>query len=232
MPFAALFLAAALAQADVPLPPPPPGTALRPVAEAELPPPPPPPVEPDAAGAAAIAAAPGAGALPRFGLSLEGGVPEGGALGVLYRPLPSIRLSAGPAWNYASFGVQGGVAYQPFRSFVSPVVSLEGGRYFSADLSFLANGSSGVPSEIEPLMKDVRYTYGAVHLGVELGSARGFAFSIRAGLAWVSVLAKGTASTSAGTGSGAGSGTATVEFDDPRVRGTVPSVKLGVQYWF
>jgi hypothetical protein len=224
-----MLLAAALAQADVPLPPPPPGTSLRqPVADAPLPPPPP----PEEPLAAPTAARPGASELPRFGLSLEGGVPEGGALGVMYRPLPYLRLWAGPAWNYASFGVQGGVAYQPFRLVVSPVVSLEAGDYFSADVSFLATGSSGVPEEIEPLMKDVRYRYGAAHLGLEVGSPRGFAFSLRLGLAWVSVQAKGTARATADAGSGAGSGTATVEFDDPRVRGTVPSLKLGLQYWF
>jgi hypothetical protein len=72
--------------------------------------------------------------------------------------------------------------------------------------------------------------YGAAHLGLELGSSRGLAFSLRAGLAWVSVLAKGTARTK--SDGGAGAGEAAVEFDDPRVRGTIPSVKLGLQYWF
>lgn len=223
MPLAALLLAAALSQADVPLPPPPPGTALRSAAEAALPLPPPPP--PPAVGRAADAP-------PRFGLMLEGGVPQGAALGLLYRPLPSIRLWAGPAWNYASFGLQGGAAFQPWRSFLSPVLSVEAGRYFSSDVSFLANGSSGVPEELEPLMDDVRYGYGAAHVGLELGSSRGLALSLRVGLAYVSVQAKGTARTTADTGAGAGGGTATVEFDDPRLRGTLPSVKLGLRYWF
>jgi hypothetical protein len=221
MPLAALLLAAALSQADVPLPPPPPGTSLQPAPEAALPPPP----LPD------VAARPADG-LPRFGLVLEGGVPVGGTLGLLYRPLPSVRLWAGPAWNYASFGVQAGAAFQPWRLVVSPVLSVEAGRYFSADVSFLATRSAGVPEELEPLLDDVRYLYGAAHLGFELGSARGLAFSIRAGLAWVSVQAKGTAHATADAGGGAGSGSASVEFDDPRVRGTVPSVKLGLQYWF
>jgi hypothetical protein len=217
MSLAAMFLAAALAQADVPLPPPPPGTAL--VAEAALPPPPP-PSEPPAV----------ANALPRFGLLVEGGLPVGGTLGLLFRPVPAFRVWAGPAWNYTSFGVQGGAAWQPWRLVASPVVSVEAGRYFSSDFSFLADDSSGVPEEISPLMNDVRYWYGAAHVGIELGSPRGVAFSIRAGLAWVSVLGKGTATTT--TDGGAGSGGTTVEFDDPRVRGTVPSVKLGLQYWF
>jgi hypothetical protein len=218
MNVAVLILAAALSQADVPLPPPPPGTTLVP-GGAALPPPPPPPEE-----------APAADAPPRFGLALEGGFPEGAALGLLYRPLPSIRVWAGPAWNYASFGLQGGVAYQPWRWALSPVLSVEAGRYFSADLAFVANGSSGVPEEIEPLMDDVRYAYGAAHLGLEIGSPSGLAFSLRVGLAYVSVQARGTARATSDGGSGGNE--ATVEFDDPRLRGTLPSVKLGLQYWF
>jgi len=217
MSLAALLLAAALAQVDVPLPPPPPGTARRPAPEEALPVPPPPPVaEPSEAH-------------PRFGLVLEGGFPQGASLGLLYRPIPSVRLWAGPAWNYASFGLQGGAAFQPWRFAVSPVLSVEGGRYFSSDVSVLANESSGVPEEIAPLLEDVRYAYGAVHLGLEVGSPSGFSFSLKVGLAYVSIQAKGTATATGDTG---GSGTGTVEFDDPRLRGTLPSVKLGLQYWF
>lgn len=218
MPLAALLLAAALAQADVPLPPPPPGTALVPTGAAALPPPPAPP---ELEGEPARPPA-------RFGLAVEGGFPEGAALGLLYRPLDSLRLWAGPAWNYASFGVQGGVAWQPWRLVVSPVVSVEAGRYFSSDVSFAARDGSGVPDELAPLLEDVRYVYGAAHVGVELGSPSGLAFTIKVGLAYVDIEARGTARST----EEAGGGEATVEFDDPRLRGTLPSVKLGLQYWF
>jgi hypothetical protein len=220
MPLAVLLLAAALAQADVPLPPPPPGTSLVPNGAALPPPPPPPEV---------AAEDEPSGGPPRLGLALEGGFPEGAMLGVVWRALPSVRLWGGPAWNYASFGVQGGATFQPWRFAVSPVVSVEAGRYFSADLTRLANDASGVPEELRPLMNDVRYAYGAAHLGLELGSPSGFAFSLKVGLAYVSLQARGTARSTGDAGTG---GTATAEFDDPRIRGTLPSVKLGLQYWF
>lgn len=203
MSLVALLLSTALAQADVPLPPPPPPPAPS------------------------VAAGPSEGA-PRLGLAFQAGFPEGVALGLLYRPLPSLRLWAGPAWNYASLGIQGGAAFHPWRLAVSPFLSVEAGRYFSSDMSFAAQGSSGVPEELAPLLDDVRYAYGAAHLGLEVGSPNGLAFSLSVGLAYVSVEARGTASS---TADGGGT-TAEVEFDDPKLRGTLPSVKLGLHYWF
>lgn len=216
MSLAALLLTAALAQADVPLPPPPPGTSRVPASEEVLPAPPPPPSFEETP------------ALPRFGLSLGGGFPQGATLGLLYRAAPIVRLWAGPAWNYASVGLHAGAAIQPWRFAVSPVLSAEAGRYFSSDVSFAAKDASGVPEELAPLLEDVRYAYGAVHLGLEVGSPTGLSCSLAVGVAYVSVQAMGTARATEGTGGG----TTAVEFDDPRLRGTLPSVKLALQYWF
>jgi hypothetical protein len=162
-----------------------------------------------------------------WGLVVEGGFPEGIAASLVYRPVSEVRLWAGPAWNYVGWGVQGGVTLVPWHLGVSPLLSLEAGRYFSADATFLA-GSSGVPAEVEPLLTNVSYDYAAAHVGIEIGTRDAFAISLRAGLAYVSMTANGTATsnvTSGGT-------TATVTFTDPHVRGTMPSVKLGVQLWF
>ncbi len=165
---------------------------------------------------------------PRWGLDVEGGFPEGIAASAVFRPVSEIRLFAGPAWNYVGWGLQGGVTVVPWHLGVSPFLSLEGGRYFSADASFLARSSSGVPAELAPLLKHVGYDYAAAHLGLEFGTRDAFAFSIRAGLAYVSATASGTATT---TGTSNGSDY-TLAFTDPHLRGTVPSVKLGLQLWF
>ncbi len=165
----------------------------------------------------------------RWGLDLEGGVPEGLQASAVFRPAAEIRLFAGPAWNYIGWGIQGGAMLIPWQLGVSPFLSVEGGRYFSADASFLArSSSSGVPQELEPLLKHVSYDYAAAHVGIEVGARDGFAVSLRAGLAYVSATARGTATTS-GTSS---AGAYTLSFTDPHIRGTVPSVKLGVQLWF
>jgi hypothetical protein len=163
----------------------------------------------------------------RLGLLVDAGFPEGGAVSVVYRPVPQIRLSAGPAWSVVAFGVQAGVTLVPWHLGISPVLSLEGGRYFAPDASFLARNSSGIPEEIEPLLHDVTYDYAALHVGIEIGTRDAFALSLRAGLARVWLEARGTTTV---TDSG-GSGTI-VTFSDPSLRGTLPSVKLGLQLWF
>lgn len=180
----------------------------------------------DAASAERAEKARGAEAFARFGLSIEAGFPEGAAVSAVYRPVSQVRIWAGPAWNVIAFGVQAGVTLVPWHLGVSPILSLEGGRYFSPDARFLARNASGIPEEIEPLLKDVSYDYAAAHVGIELGTRDAFAISLRAGLAYVAIDAKGRATTTdAATGT-------TVTFVDPRVRGTLPSVKLGVQLWF
>lgn len=162
----------------------------------------------------------------RWGLLLDAGLPQGLAASATFRPVPSVRFFAGPAWNYVGFGVQGGVSVVPWHFAVTPVLTAEAGRYFGADVSFIAKNGQGVPPELRPLLADMTYTYGAIHAGIELGSQSGLTFSIDAGLAYLLLESKGTVTT---TDTGSGS---TVVFKDPRVRGTLPSVKLGVHYWF
>lgn len=183
-------------------------------------------------GGAGAAAAPGAtrpakGASP-FGLLVGGGFPEGASASLVYRPVPEVRLFAGPAWNYVAWGVQGGVTLVPWHMGISPILSLEVGRYFSADATFLASQSSGIPEEVKPLLGDVSYGYAAIHAGIEIGTRDAFAIDVRAGLSYVSLTANGTTST---TGTSGGS-TAVVTFTDPHLSGTIPSVKVGVQLWF
>jgi hypothetical protein len=165
---------------------------------------------------------------PRWGLKIEGAFPEGLAASAVFRPVSEVRLWAGPAWNYVAWGVQGGVTLVPWHLGISPLLSLEAGRYMNADATFLAKTSSGIPQQVKPLLKNVSYDYAAAHLGIEIGTRDAFAISIAAGLAYVALTANGTTSTE-GNVNGA---PATVTFRDPHLHGTVPSAKLGLQLWF
>lgn len=169
------------------------------------------------------------GAPPRWGLLAGAGFPEGIAADLVFRPVTEVRLFAGPMWNYVGWGVQGGVTLIPWQMGVSPILSLEAGRYFSADATFLAGKAGGVPAEIEPLLKHVAYDYASLRVGIEIGTRDAFAITVEAGLSYLSLTAKGTATTTADVGGGT---VATVSFTDPHVRGTMPSVKAGVQLWF
>jgi hypothetical protein len=168
-------------------------------------------------------------AQPRWGLLAGAGFPEGIAADLVFRPVSGVRLFAGPMWNYVGWGVQGGLTLIPWQMGVSPILSLEAGRYFSADATFLAGKAGGVPAEIEPLLEDVSYDYASLRVGIEIGTRDAFAITVEAGLSYVALTAKGTATTRVDVGGGT---VATVAFTDPHVRGTMPSVKAGVQLWF
>jgi hypothetical protein len=162
-------------------------------------------------------------------VSLVAAVPEGAALAAMYRPVPFLRLWAGPAWNYTSFGLQGGVGLVLARWAVTPILSVEAGRYFATDLTPYFKNAGSIPDEMVPLLQDVKYSYAAAHLGLEFGSQRGFSFCLRLGLAAVSVKTSGSGEVI--TDEGTPDETHLV-FVDPRFGAVAPSLKLGFNYWF
>jgi hypothetical protein len=179
------------------------------------------------ADAAVIAADETAAAprLPRWGLALGGGFPDFAKASVMFRPVSRVRLFAGPAWNYFAWGVQGGVELVPWSWAVSPVLSLEAGKFMRSDLGTLVSSDGEDAAKMKPLLARVDYAYAALDLGVELGSPRGFAFSLKVGLSWVSLGASGAATYTSDSGS-------TVTLRDPAFRGTLGSAKIGFHYWF
>jgi hypothetical protein len=167
--------------------------------------------------------------LPRWGLALGGGFPDFATASVVFRPVSHVRLSAGPSWNYIGWGLHGGVALVPWNWAITPVISLEGGRFFRSDASFLLDDADEDADRIRPLLQGIDYAYGALDVGFEVGSPRGFSFSFRVGVSHVRVVANGSATY---TSDDDGSGATTVTIRDPRFSGTLPSVKTGFQYWF
>ncbi len=180
-----------------------------------------------AAGSAAAAPVPGGApsmerALPRLGLAVDAGVPGGAAVVLQLRVLDTLRVDAGPMWSGVGFGARAGVVWAPLRTALSPSLELEGG-YGVADLSFLARRSD-VPSELGPVLAHASYLYGSALVGLDIGSARGTSFFVRAGVSRLTVRAPGTVKTASGGG--------TLEIGDSTLRTTIPCAKLGVQFWF
>ncbi len=161
--------------------------------------------------------------LPRVGMALDAGVPGGAGAVLQLRLLDALRVDAGPMWSGIGFGLKGGVIWAPLRGPLSPTLELEGGWGLRADLSFLAR-RNGVPTELRPVLANARYLYASALVGVDIGSARGTSFFVRAGLSRLEVRAPGTARTPAAGG--------TLEIGDSTLRATIPCAKLGVQFWF
>ena len=172
------------------------------------------------------AAAPAA-PLPAFGLMVDLGAPDGiGAAGVV-RPLDWLRLNAGLVTNTVGFGLRGGVSIAPFRTFVTPTLGVDIGHYFKADYSKLPERFGAEPGSAEATLKDVGYTFGSAHLGVELGSQRGFSFFLRAGLSYWDFS---PANAEQALRDAADDPTLTVA--PVSLRFTSPSFKLGFTYFF
>jgi len=177
------------------------------------------------AAAAPIPGEPGSGEalLPRLGMAIDAGLPGGAGVVLQARLLDALRIDAGPMWSGVGFGLKGGLVLAPVRAALSPSLELEGGYGFRADLSFLAR-SRDVPAELRPVLAHASYWYASALLGLDIGSARGTSFFVRAGVSRLEVRAPGTAKTSSGGG--------TLEIGDSTLRATIPCAKLGVQFWF
>jgi hypothetical protein len=164
--------------------------------------------------------------IPKLGLRVGLGLPDGLTADLVYRPIPSLRLQAGPSWNYLAFGLQVGVAITPFRWAVSPVLEFSYGHYFGADLSKVFKN---VTAEVQPLVKDVAYDYLNGQIGIEFGSPSGLTFSIGLGLSYLWTDVNGTATLLRNQGT---PDATTVVISNPSLRAVTPSLRLGVLYYF
>jgi hypothetical protein len=175
---------------------------------------------------APLAPAPPEAPYPRFGVALGLGVPQAVTLDLLYRPIPWIRLSAGPTWDYVGWGMHGGVVLSPFRWFVTPTLGVELGRLFETDLNDFADVDPG----LQPLLQRVDLQYVATTLGVEIGSQRGFSFALRVGLVWLTASTHGTGRLTE-SGGISGQNDAIVTVTSPTIRASAPTAQLVFQYF-
>ncbi len=164
--------------------------------------------------------------LPRLGLRIGLGAPDGVTAALVVRPLPWLRLQAGPSWNYLAYGVQAGFAVTPIRWGVSPVLEATYGHYFSADLNKVARD---IPVELQALASSVGYDYFNGQVGLEFGSPSGFTFSLGAGLSYFWSDLTGSATLEPDPGA---TNPATVVVTNPSLRGVIPSVRLGMLFYF
>jgi len=163
---------------------------------------------------------------PHFGLSLDVGIPDGAVLSGLFQPTDWVRLSVGLGYNAISPGVRVGATFTPFHFVITPSLTVEAGHFFVGDPGSKFNllvGSSGTAAND---FEHIAYDYGNLHLGMEIGGAR-FSGFLHVGLSYVhaqvhdfqAAIQKNT-------------GDATLEAEDPSLRFTIPSVKLGLLFFF
>lgn len=162
-------------------------------------------------------------ALPRWGLTIDGGFPDFAGLAVLYRPWYWLRLEAGGTTTvYASHGYRAGVSLVPFHFPITPVLTFNYGRALEADWNPMLERFAEPDPDLEPVLRKFGYQYVDAHLGLEIGAPRRFVFFVRAGLTQMWTTVHGLTAASA---------TALEDADatvaDTKITLRIPSVKVG-----
>ncbi|MEZ4361859.1 MAG: hypothetical protein R3B48_16840 [Kofleriaceae bacterium] len=140
---------------------------------------------------AALAAPPIASASPwQLGVAADVGVPDGGTASLTISPMRLLRLEGGLSHNLVSRGWRAGLALVPLRTWATPVLSLDYGRYAEGDANELARRASGDPLLSSSVLERVGYDYANAHVGLELGR-RWCTFYLQAGASRVTTVVHG-----------------------------------------
>ena len=158
-----------------------------------------------------------------LGLSIDGGVPDFAGVTLLYRPVPYVRLGAGLLYDYAGFGVRGGVSLLPYW-FVAPSLNLEAGHFFEANVGQKLSRFVKFDDNVQPLLSHISYTFVNAQLGLELGHPDWFVFFLRAGLTRLWADAPGSSQFQSSDSS--------ATLHDVTLRTQFPSAKLGFMFFF
>jgi hypothetical protein len=163
----------------------------------------------------------------KLGVLLDVGAPHGVGVSAVLRPLPWLRLQAGPTTNTLSFGLRGGLSVLPLQTFVAPSINAEAGHYFGSDYNDVLKWLGHTPGSQTAGIRDIAYDYVGGSLGLEVGTNSRFNFFLHLGLSYVALnvpdptplLQDATNDT-------------TVTSGPLHVRATIPSVKLGFIFYF
>jgi hypothetical protein len=148
-----------------------------------------------------------------FGMTMDVGLPDGAALGVVVRPkFDWLRLGAAVTHNGMGPGLRFGVTLDPVSYAVGPTLTVEGGHCFAGTVP----GIQGSPS--------IGYDYANFHLGLEFGNRSTFRFFVRGGASWVNMSSAQAQNSVINNGS---------TIMNPSYTGWVaPSAKLGFALYF
>lgn len=167
----------------------------------------------------------------QLGVSLDVGVPDGGATSLSVAPLSMLRLHAGLSHNLVSPGVRLGATLVPLSTWITPTLSLDWGHYLEGDANPMARRLSGDDSFHSPVLARFAYDYANAHLGLELGRSWG-TFYLHAGVSRITAVAH-QLDAELQSDADAMSGDTTVTFpEDPAVTVWTVSARLGFIVYF
>jgi hypothetical protein len=172
-----------------------------------------------------------ADSLPRLGVMLDAGVPDGGTASLVYRPLSRVRLSAGVSHNIVGPGVRGGITLSPLNTWIRPTIAGTYGRYFERDANPAIRMVTGDDDFSSPQLEKFGYDYADAHVGLELGRKR-VTFYLNAGITRVTGNVRNLDEAIAGDEMDGTDGDTTVTFtEDPSVTMTTLSARFGFVFY-
>ena len=165
--------------------------------------------------------------LSHWGAQVDVGIPDGAGLNAVWRPKDWLRAEVGLATNLSTVGVRAGATFIPFKFVVAPSFTLEYGHFFTGKAGFVLAQAIGTEGAAADTLKKLSYDYVNGHLGVEFLPQGRFCFFLHLGMSYLVArthdfqpeLRKIAADP-------------TLEANDPVIRLTVPSVKLGFILFF
>lgn len=170
--------------------------------------------------------------LPRFGVMLDAGVPDGATGSVVYRPYPWLRTELGGGYNLISKSVRGGLSLIPFGA--GPSATVEAGHFFEGNANGIARDIAGAGFQDKAILQRVGYDYVNAHLGLDFGMRR-VTFFIHGGMSYIRATVHNVntdISNGMSSGGMGSSGGTTVSFNqDPTLKIFAPSVKLGLVFY-
>ena len=165
--------------------------------------------------------------LPRLGLMVGGGVPDGATGSAVFRPFSWLRTEAGLSYNLIIRGVRAGVSVLPFGA--GPSATFEAGHYFSGNANGIARSIAGAGFHDSAILQKVGYDYANAHLGLDFGTRR-VVFFLHGGMSYIRADVHNVNAQIASAMSGSSSTTVTFS-QDPQVRVLTPSAKLGLIFY-
>jgi hypothetical protein len=175
--------------------------------------------------ATAAPTAPDSSTSGKLGVIAGLGLPDGGTLGLAWRPVRPLRLEASFAHNYISPGYRGGITYIVLRSWATPTLGIGYGHFYDRDANSAVRTITGDATFDSAMLDRVGYDYADARIGLELGRKH-FTFYLHAGVTRLTGQIHDVAQASNMAAQQSGS-MVTVTSTDPNVRLWAPTVDLG-----
>lgn len=118
----------------------------------------------------------------KLGVMADVGLPDGGTVAVVVRPIRPLRFHAGVGHNGIAPGVRGGITVVPLPTWFTPTLTADVGAYREGNATALARMISGDAMLEHPGLERIGYRYAAARVGLELGRDR-FTLFLHAGAA-------------------------------------------------